>query len=282
MEGLRFVEFFKVHGNGNDFVFVDDLGGRLSSRVDPADLAVKMCHRRKGIGADGVLLLQDGDGDVQFRMRIFNSDGTEADMCGNGARCFAMMLERLGLEDPKMRFLSGAKVVEAEVEGETVSLEMGFWPFGEGAFFGVPEVGDGLPKGVVMSYLHVGVPHVVLFAPSWDLPEEELRALGRRYRHDPRFPKGANVNFLMPLGGSGVGDGFFARTYERGVEDFTMSCGTGACGCAAAILRSGFRGSVRIESPGGFNMVEAEMELHGARYVLKGPAEVAARGVFYL
>ncbi|EHM09269.1 diaminopimelate epimerase [Thermanaerovibrio velox DSM 12556] len=279
---MRFVEFFKVHGNGNDFVFVDDLGGRVSSLVAPSELAVKVCHRRKGIGADGVLLLQDGDGEVQFRMRIFNSDGTEADMCGNGARCFARMLDRLGLEDPKMRFLAGVGVVEAQVDGSLVSLKMGFCPFGDGAFFGVPESGEGVPDGVVMSYLHVGVPHAVLFARSWDIGEEELKVLGRRYRHDGRFPRGANVTFLMPLGGVDGSGGFFARTYERGVEDLTLSCGTGACACAAALLRMGFGSPVRIESPGGFNVVEVEAEPHGARYVLTGPAEVSARGVFYL
>lgn len=279
MNRAGFIEFFKVHGNGNDFIFVDDLGLRVSFGRNASELARAMCDRRKGLGADGLLLLQDGDGEVQFRMRIFNSDGSEAEMCGNGARCFARMLERLGLEDPKMRFLSGVGVVEAQVEGDMVSLDMGFCPFGEGAFFGRPEAVSGLSQGVRLSFLNVGVPHAVLKVPKIDLSEEEIRGLGRFYRHDPRFPLGANVNFLEAPEGCKA---FRAWTYERGVEDITLSCGTGACACAAVLAMEGFPGEVRIDSPGGFNMVEVKLLGGGAHYMLKGPVAVVARGVFYL
>lgn len=270
----HWVEFFKVDGNGNDFLFVDDLDGRLSSRFDLPELAVRACGRRTSVGADGLLVMGWDRG--VYRMRIFNADGSEADMCGNGARCFAMILRWLGLEDPEMEFLTNVGPVRAHVHRDsTVSLHMGLNPFGEGALFRVSErVGE---VEAEMWYLHVGVPHLVLWADRWDLSEDGFRSLGARYRHDPRFPRGTNVNFVSPSEG-----GLTCVTYERGVEDLTLSCGTGACAVAASAVMRGMGSPVRVESPGGYNLVEVELEDQGARYRLRGPVRVSARGVLYV
>ena len=147
-------------------------------------------------------------------------------MCGNGARCFARMLHRLGLEGPESRFLTGSGTVSARVEEALVRLDLEEANL-EGAWFDEALTDPELPPGTRMSFLWVGVPHAVLWTDSWQgIGETDLRWIGKRYRHHPRFPQGANVNFAAPEAGA-----LRVRTYERGVEDFTDSCGTGSCAC---------------------------------------------------
>ena len=274
MEEIR---FWKVHGNGNDVVLLDDRSGELEAREDLPSLAVRACARRTGLGADGVLLLQGGNDAVRHRMRLFNADGSEGEMCGNGARCFARMLHRLGLEGPESRFLTGSGTVSARVEEALVRLDLEEANL-EGAWFDEALTDPELPPGTRMSFLWVGVPHAVLWADSWQgIGETDLRWIGKRYRHHPRFPQGANVNFAAP-----EGEALRVRTYERGVEDFTDSCGTGSCACGVVAVRRGHPSPVEVRNPGGINQVTCRIEGHRAVLSLAGAAECVAQGVWYL
>ena len=272
MAGLH---FWKVHGNGNDFVILDDRIGEVSRERDLPSLTVRACARKTGLGADGVLLIQEGQKEGLFRMRLFNADGSEGEMCGNGARCFARMLHRLGLAGAEPVFLTGLGPVTAQVEGERVRLEMGEIDLA-GGWFDEPLEDRDLPPGTRWSFMKVGVPHAVLWADSWqDVPEGTLRWIGKKYRHHPRCPQGANVNFAAPEAGA-----LRVRTYERGVEDFTDSCGTGSCACGVVAVLRGGPSPVEVRNPGGMNLVGCRIRGDKAVLSLAGAAVFVAEGVW--
>ncbi len=274
------LEFTKMHGAGNDFVVLDN---RFYNFTDEelADLTRRLCPRRTGIGADGLLALaRPEDASVDYRMRYFNADGSRATMCGNGARCLAGFARRAGLEKTELTFASDAgtyRVQVPEEEGSSVRL---FVPsprhFSADRAF-ESEAAHALAP---LYYVWTGTEHVVTFVD--ELGAAPVRTKGRAVRRDPALlPAGANVNFVQVARAGGEQAVLRVRTYEKGVEEETQACGTGAL-AAAATARYTDRitaDSADVEMPGGRLTV-------GFRYAegtisdlyLEGPVTTVFRG----
>ena len=250
--------FYKYQGAGNDFILLDNRAGNL--QLSQAQIAV-LCHRRFGIGADGLMLLEE-TADYDFYMRYYNSDGAESSMCGNGGRCITAFAHRLGIIQHKAFFLASDGPHEAMI------LPDGWVRLG---MTDVPEITR--EKEAVI--LHTGSPHYVCFRQ--DVTAVDVVAEGRRIRRLPRFmPGGINVNFVTR-----TPQGLNMRTYERGVEDETFACGTGAT--AAAIAASeGMTGSFEtsIQTPGGALTVAffKPTPTSAVRVFLTGPATFVFAG----
>lgn len=235
---MRKLSFYKMSGSGNDFVMIDNRDGRLD--VEPRLLAVRLCRRGMSVGADGVILVEPSS-KADFRMRIFNADGSEAEMCGNGGRCVARFAEILGIAGSRMAFETLAGLIRAEVKGERVKLQIS-QPRGL-------QLRQSIDVDGVVHQVHsvnTGVPHAVIFCS--DLDEVAVQALGRRVRFHPAFqPAGTNVDFAAVIEQRGLA----IRTYERGVEDETLACGTGAVASALIAAALGLVSSpvqVRVRS----------------------------------
>jgi len=252
------LSFSKYHGTGNDFILIDN---RLHTfRDGDASLVRKLCHRRFSIGADGLILLQEKSG-YDFEMVYFNSDGRPSSMCGNGGRCIAAFAARLGIIGTSADFLASdgphhAKVdsYDASTHEAVVSLKMKNVDF--------IEHGDGY------HFLDTGSPHYVTFVK--DVKSLNVAAEGRKIRNSSRFvQEGTNVNFAQLKD-----DALHIRTYERGVEDETWSCGTGVTAAAlVTALQAGRVDPVNVETPGGSLQVSFETEGTGFKnIVLKGKA----------
>lgn len=228
---------------GNDFIVLDNRQSVLTDRKknlskNYSKLAKRLCANKFSIGADGLLILEDlKRGNIHFRMRYFNADGSEANFCGNGASCLALFAYKKKIAPSKMNFLSKSGIVSAIVENEKVKLKMPN-PQGLNLNFFLPLSG----KKYLLSFLNTGVPHTVNFVQ--DINKIDVRNLGRKirfhqfFRGDTHPPAGTNVNFVQVKNKNTIS----IRTYERGVEDETLSCGTGAV--ASAII-SGIRNLVR-------------------------------------
>jgi diaminopimelate epimerase len=211
------VIFSKFSGAGNDFI---------CTREVPEDVPA-LCARRTGIGADGVIVLEDS-AVADVRMRLFNADGSEAAMCGNGLRCLH-------------KFAGGGRLTV-----ETLAGILNTWDEGE-------QVSCTMPAPTIhalrvstelgtLDWIDTGVPHAILFVA--DVESAPVITVGRELRHHPVFgPPGANINFVQKIGPHHLA----VRTYERGVEDETLACGTGACAAAVALCQREGHGNVRIE-----------------------------------
>lgn len=265
------IEFTKMHGAGNDFVLIDNRRGDL--RLTTAQIAA-LCHRRFGVGADGVLLLEKpGDGaHADARMVYFNADGSRAEMCGNGARCFTAFALAHGVgRNGRVSFITDAGPVSATVRGDAITVQLTD-PTDLRLEQTVP-----LPAGpAVIHQVNTGVPHVVRFVA--DVRAIDIRAQGAELRFHPAFaPKGANANFAQVQP-----DGLVvARTYERGVEDETLACGTGvtAVGILAHLVHAVAK-PVRVRVAGGDTLkVDFQRDGDAIRNVtLTGPAKVVFTG----
>ena len=256
------IPFWKMHGAANDFIVVDDRALTFPAG-DHAWLA-RIMSRRTGVGSEGVLLIQPAQA-TDFRMRFFNPDGGEVDMCGNGARCIARLASELGVAPARMRFETGAGVVGAEVNGDQVLLTMTEprdWRMNRALLI------DG--KLHPYHFVNSGVPHVVMEVD--DLSAVDVRKLGAAIRyHDDFAPRGTNANFIA-LEGS---DTVRVRTYERGVEDETLACGTGMVACGLIAGRLGrVQRPVRVKPASGDILeVDYTPTPDGAtRVTLRGPA----------
>ncbi len=233
---------FKYHGTGNDFVLVENLNLSIEEEAKP-ELARKLCNRRLGVGADGMLLVEPSErSDVRFR--YFNSDGSEAGMCGNGMRCFAKHVYDFSIVGSRcMRVETPSGEVEVCVVSSKgaradVRVNMGVPEFEPSK---VPVMAEAevlgmrleTPAGELeVSAVNTGVPHAVVFVE--DVEAVDVETLGRAVRWHSVFPEGANVNFVQ------VVDGMLrVRTYERGVEAETPACGTGITACVAVALELG-------------------------------------------
>jgi diaminopimelate epimerase len=206
--------FTKMNGAGNDFVLIDNRSEDV--HLNRAQI-VQICDRHRGIGADGILLLEKASNQADFRMRYFNSDGGEAEMCGNGARCFARFANKVADAQGKISFETPAGVIAAELTGDLVTLQMTD-PTDLRLDVSL-RVGD---KNKSVHFINSGVPHVVISVERID--DLDVRREGAAIRHHQMFsPKGANVNFIKKRGAKQI----TIRTYERGVEDETLACGTG-------------------------------------------------------
>jgi diaminopimelate epimerase len=266
------LRFTKMNGAGNDFVMLDNRGGEL--RLGAHQIA-QICDRHRGVGADGILVLEPAANGADFRMRYYNADGGEAEMCGNGARCFARYASRVAGPMEKLSFETPAGVIGAELQGDLVRLEMS-----EPKDF---QLGMTIPladRQVAAHFVNSGVPHVVV--PVDDLDNVDVRGLGSAIRrHDLFAPKGANVNFLKEGGPRQIA----IRTYERGVEDETLACGTGVV--ASALVFAAVKnvdGPVGVLVRGGSEL-QVGFRKEGDQFrnvTLTGPAEFVFEGTIDL
>jgi len=263
------VQFTKMHGCGNDFIVVDNREDVLP--CGPAEFARLHCRRRKDVGADGVLLIERSER-AHFRMRIFNADGSEAEMCGNGARCAAMFAYRLGIAPREMTIETLAGPHTAAVAGAEVTVGMD----------GVSEIGpetelEAAGRTLKVHPLDSGVPHAVVFVD--DAEAVDVSPVGRALRYHEFFqPRGSNADFVQVTGPGRIR----LRTYERGVEAETLACGTGAIAAAVISHLRGRAGGppVTVQVNGGLLTVEFEMQDGAARNVrLRGAVVTVCEGV---
>jgi diaminopimelate epimerase len=224
------IPFMKMSGSGNDFILVDHRKPLLKEEQYQA-FARKVCQRRVSVGADGLILLEPSSR-ADFRWRFYNSDGSEAEMCGNGGRCAARFACLKGIAGPSLSFETLAGILSAEVNGTRVKLEM-TKPFG----LKLDEKIEIEGTKQVISSINTGVPHAVVVVD--DLEKTDVVRWGRAIRTHPHFaPAGTNANFIRVEGPSSL----TVRTYERGVEGETLACGTGT---VASALIAAFKGWVK-------------------------------------
>jgi diaminopimelate epimerase len=221
------IPFTKMSGAGNDFVVIDNRKSLIQDEVKKA-FAEKVCTPKASIGADGVIFVENSN-NADFRWDFFNSDGSSAEMCGNGGRCVARFAVDNKIAPPNLSFETIAGIISAEVGDDTVKVKL-TPPFD---FRQNVEVNIGSDSRIV-DCINTGVPHAVLFSDNVDA--EDLQTIGSAIRyHDVFVPSGTNVNFVEVTGK----DSLKIRTYERGVEGETLACGTGATASAIlAALRS--------------------------------------------
>lgn len=266
------MRFFKVHGNGNDFVVLDNRDGHICTE-ELRRMAVPLCRRKTSVGADGVLVMESAEG-YDFRMRLFNADGSEGEMCGNGARALARCALHIGAAGREMRFITLAGEIRASVQPPFAELDMGVIDLSSGVF-GERIAACGLEFPYVS--LTVGVPHCVLLTDE-EYGRDTVFEAGRAIRQRADlFPHGTNVNFLRRLPGGSLS----AITYERGVEDITESCGTGSTACAiAANIVWGCGTEIDVHNPGGVNSVRLDFADDGksVHAYLRGRTAIVAEG----
>ncbi|MCX8117058.1 MAG: diaminopimelate epimerase [Desulfobacterota bacterium] len=233
------IPFMKMSGSGNDFILIDHRKPLIES-PQMAEFARKVCQRRVSVGADGLIFVEPSER-ADFKWRFFNSDGSEAEMCGNGGRCVARFAVLKGITGPTLTFETLAGILTARVDGKRVKLEM---TRPHSLKLDEPLRVDG--QSLTLSSLNTGVPHAVMFVE--DIETIDVLRLGRAIRNHPRYaPSGTNVNFVRL-----EGEGLLIRTYERGVEDETLACGTGTVASALVAAFKGLVSSpVRVRTRGG-------------------------------
>ncbi len=255
---MRNIAFVKMHGAGNDFVLIDDRDG--SFPAESRRIAM-MATRRIGIGCEGVILVQKSEV-ADFKMRFYNPDGTEVELCGNGARCVAAFARSIGAaSSDKMRFETLAGMIEAEIlSPKLVKIAM-------------PS-----PMDIREDYCVVGVPHKIV--PVENLAKVDVFNEGRKIRLDPQFaPVGTNVDFVTFRADNRLS----IRTYERGVEAETGACGTGAVASAViGVLDYGLEFPVKVSTSHGYELIIDGNESDGeiSELYLTGPVEKVYSGVF--
>ncbi|HET6347938.1 MAG TPA: diaminopimelate epimerase [Candidatus Krumholzibacteria bacterium] len=269
------VEFVKMNGAANDFIMVDNRRGNIRL---PGPVVAALCDRRRGVGADGLILVEPSDG-YDFFMHYYNADGGEEVMCGNGARCSAHFAARLGLGrgeggDTTLHFLTGSGSIDARVAGRDVTMSM----------MDAREMRRNVrtqvaPEGATVHFMVVGTRHAVVPLPDVSvLTAEDIVRYGRALRYDPAFaPGGANVNFA-----SLAADGrMHLRTYEKGIEGETLACGTGSVASAVIFASDGLVKSpvCVVQHSGDELIIEFEPGPEGAHHVrMRGPVSVNFQG----
>jgi diaminopimelate epimerase len=262
------LRFTKMNGAGNDFILIDNRAGDI--HLDRSQIA-RLCDRHRGIGADGILLLERASNHADFRMRYFNADGGEAEMCGNGARCFARFANKAAGSKNKISFETPAGTISAKLIDDLVTLQMT-----EPTDLRLEvklRVADG---DNTVHFINSGVPHVVIPVPQVDDVDVHGKGAAIRY-HEMFSPKGANVNFIEKRGANKIA----VRTYERGVEDETLACGTGVVASALVFAAcEKINGPVGVLVRGG-DELQVDFERSGEQFknvILTGPAEFVFEG----
>ncbi|HOK55757.1 MAG TPA: diaminopimelate epimerase [bacterium] len=217
------IKFFKIVGSGNDFVIIDNRKNLIKNRNS---LALKLCDRKFGIGADGLLLLENSE-KADFKMRIFNPDGSEAEMCGNGLRCILRFISENSISKKKhLKIETKAGLLDGIIKGKTMKVRMNI--------IGEPKLNVEIPvdkSKIIGNFINTGVPHTVIFVDN--VEKVDLEKIGPQIRYNKIFGKsGTNVNWVEIIKEGTIK----IRTYERGVEGETLSCGTGSV--ASAIITS--------------------------------------------
>lgn len=272
------ITFTKMSGTGNDFIIIDNRQ-QLIKKEQMSDLAARICRRQFSVGADGLILIEDSE-QADFRWQFYNGDGSEAEMCGNGARCAARYAFTKGIAPAQMHFETIAGLIEAQIIGDNAKIRL---TSPTDIMLSRSVEIDGAEKEI--HSINTGVPHVVHFVESnGDTPVKEW---GHHIRHHGLFgPAGTNVNFVqMP------DNELYVRTYERGVEDETKACGTGAVASALiAALHGHVASPVKVRTSGGdiltihFSLVDIgdapddDHEQRIADVFLEGPASFIYEG----
>lgn len=251
------ISFYKYQGTGNDFVMIDDRAETFP--IENLALVQRLCDRKFGIGADGLILIRNKEG-FDFEMVYFNADGSQS-MCGNGARCAVAFAGFLGIIREETHFLAIDGPHEARFSGDWV--ELGMSPV------------KGLEEAGADFFVNTGSPHHVRFVE--DVAAYPVVETGAAIRYSETYtPKGTNVNFVTPVGKEEI----FVRTYERGVENETLSCGTGVTACALVYGQQQGLEEVQIKTPGGRLKVRYKKQADGSfqNILLIGPAEQVFEG----
>jgi len=254
------LRFAKMNGAGNDFIVIDNRDGKSS--LDQAAIA-RLCDRHRGVGGDGLLAVEPAANGADFRMRYYNADGGEAEMCGNGARCFARFAAKLANRTDAVSFETIAGVISAELIGERVRLRMS-----EPGPLQLKTPLAVAGEQMLVHFVNTGVPHAIVFRE--ELESVDVRKLGAAIRwHEHFAPKGTNANFvqLLPDGTLRI------RTFERGVEDETLACGTGVV--AAALVSQALH---QLPSPVGVHVRGGETLEVGFERVQDGYSNVTLTG----
>lgn len=250
------IEFFKYQGTGNDFVMIDNRDLQFPKETE---IIEKLCDRRFGIGGDGLILLEN-DSNADFRMVYYNSDGKESTMCGNGGRCIVAFAHFLDIFEDRTTFIAIDGLHEAEIHGGIIKLKMS-------------DV-ESIKNTEGNFELNTGSPHYVTFVEM--LKNYKVFEHGNKIRNSASYSQeGINVNFVEEISP----DEIFVRTYERGVEDETFSCGTGATASALVFLKDKNQASVHVKVLGGNLKVYATQNGETFDNIwLEGPAKQVFKG----
>lgn len=274
------IEFTKYHGLGNDFILIDN---RVDTQpIITSEQAVQLCDRHFGIGADGVIFALPGEEAADYTMRIFNSDGSEPEMCGNGIRCLAQFIADLEGADAKSEYrihtLAGVIIPKIEGEGK-VKVDMGMPQLlaaqipttlaqAEQKAIAVPLQVAG--QSWEVTGVSMGNPHCITFVE--DVAAIPLEKIGPQFEHHPAFPQRTNTEFIQVV----RPDYLKMRVWERGAG-VTLACGTGACAAVVAgVLTGKSDRKATVELPGG--CLEIEWAQQDQRVYMTGPAERVFRG----
>lgn len=275
------LEFSKYQGLGNDFILVDNRD--QNNPVITPEQAIQLCDRHLGIGADGVIFALPGEKDTDYTMRIFNSDGSEPEMCGNGIRCLAKFIADLTQKNRKGHFyriqtLAGVITPELLANGQ-VRVDMGKPEYLAGA---IPTTLVPPEQKVINELLRVagqnwdvtcvsmGNPHCVIFVE--DVDNIPLETLGPQFEHNPVFPQRINTEFIQVINNNYLK----MRVWERGAG-ITLACGTGACASVVAgVLTRRIESTCTVELPGG--LLEIEWSPETEKVYMTGPAELVFTG----
>ena len=277
------MEFTKYHGLGNDFILIDNRSSSFPL-ISP-EQAIKMCDRHFGIGADGVIFVLPGESDSDYTMRIFNSDGSEPQMCGNGIRCFARFVADLEGNDTvgqtyRIQTLAGMMIPRLDADGQ-VTVDMGM------PFLLAKEIPTNLGKSEekvinqplavagqswLVTCVGMGNPHCITFVDS--VEKIDLESIGPKFEHHPAFPERTNTEFIEVV----RSDYLKMRVWERGAG-ITLACGTGACASVVAGVLTGKCDRLcTVELPGGCLTIEWSQET--GRLLMTGPAELVFTGEY--
>lgn len=238
---MKKIPFYKMSGAGNDFIIMDNRK-KVIDESNLTQMITGICRRKMSVGADGVIIVEDTN-NADFKWRFFNSDGSMPEMCGNGARCVARFAHLNGIAGRKSRFETLAGIISAQVnDNGTVKIKM------TDPFDLKPEYTIRLDRrDITVGSVNTGVPHVVVEVD--DIEKADVVGMGRVLRyHDHFAPEGTNVNFIQVADGLISDDqGVIIRTYERGVEDETLACGTGNVAAALIVAaKKGFSSPISL------------------------------------
>lgn len=267
---MKIKEFYKISGSGNDFIMIDGRGG---FKKPPRKYIEKLCARGTGVGADGLILLKDSKRGLDFKMVYYNSDGREADMCGNGGRSIVLFAHLLKVaKRSRVVFESRRAVHEAEIKGkDTVKLEM--------------QTPHSLRHKIILStscgkfegsFINTGVPHFVISAEN--IENIDVFSIGREIRNSKMFGReGANVDFIQYKNGK-----IHIRTYERGVENETLACGTGAVASAVIYRMEHRKGSPVSLITRSKELLKVYFSKETDKVYLEGRVTLVYKGILYL
>jgi diaminopimelate epimerase len=271
-ERLEVIEFYKMSGSGNDFILIDNRSSELKVR-DLIGFVQTLCARQGSVGADGLIIIEKSSS-ADFRWRFFNADGSEVEMCGNGGRCAARFAFLKGIAPAQMSFETVAGIIDANVNGEIVKLRLTSPRQLELHHDLKTEAGT-----LAVSSINTGVPHVVHFVA--DLEGFDVFGTGRLIRYHEHYqPAGTNANFVRVLDSHTIQ----VRTYERGVEDETLACGTGSVAAALISARKRLVSSpveVLVKSGERLKIYFEETSSGYGNVYLEGGAKVVYQGLLW-